>query len=110
MTSEGGIARLVRHPLSLQEEGNLRNRDSRLSDGYRNDWHDDLGRLGLGDLVLFHVPSGNGRRPGTITHDGWGRIFASFMAFLSIGAAISGITFTFGPLFGSIFKEGFPYV
>ena len=32
------------------------------------------------------------------------------MAFLSIGAAISGITFTFGPLFGSIFKEGFAYV
>jgi hypothetical protein len=32
------------------------------------------------------------------------------MAFFSIGAAISAITFTFGPLFGSILKEGFAYV
>jgi hypothetical protein len=39
-----------------------------------------------------------------------GKIFASFMAFFSIGAAISAITFTFGPLFGSILKEGFAYV
>jgi len=39
-----------------------------------------------------------------------GKIFASFLAFLSIGAAISAITFTSGPLFGSIFKEGFAYV
>jgi len=39
-----------------------------------------------------------------------GKIFASVMAFFSIGAAISAITFTFGPLFGSILKEGFAYV
>jgi len=31
------------------------------------------------------------------------------MAFLSIGAAISAITFTFGPLFSSMLKEGFAY-
>ncbi len=31
-----------------------------------------------------------------------GKIFAAIMAFFSIGAAISAITFTFGPLFGSL--------
>jgi len=31
------------------------------------------------------------------------------MAFFSIGAAISAITFTFGPLFGSVLKEGVRY-
>src|SRR5690349_2129109 len=39
-----------------------------------------------------------------------GKIFASIMAFFSIGAAISAITFTFGPLFGSALKEGLRYV
>jgi voltage-gated potassium channel len=39
-----------------------------------------------------------------------GKIFASVMAFFSIGAAISAITFTFGPLFGSALKEGLRYV
>jgi len=32
------------------------------------------------------------------------------MAFVSIGAAISAITFTFGPLFGYALREGFAYV
>src|SRR5712664_1565442 len=45
--------------VSLQEEGILLNRDSGLSDGYRNDWHDGLRRLGLGEFFLFHVPAGN---------------------------------------------------
>ena len=39
-----------------------------------------------------------------------GKIFAAIMAFFSIGAAISAITFTFGPLFGSALKEGLRYV
>ena len=39
-----------------------------------------------------------------------GKLFASLMAFVSIGAAISAITFTFGPLFGSVLKEGFAYI
>src|SRR2546430_4899110 len=38
-----------------------------------------------------------------------GKIFAAIMAFFSIGAAISAITFTFGPLFGSVLKEGVRY-
>jgi len=39
-----------------------------------------------------------------------GKLFASLMAFVSIGVAISAITFTFGPLFGYIVREGFAYV
>ena len=39
-----------------------------------------------------------------------GKIFAAVMAFFSIGAAISAITFTFGPLFGSVLKEGARYL
>ena len=39
-----------------------------------------------------------------------GKIFAAVMAFFSIGAAISAITFTFGPLFGSVLKEGVRYL
>src|SRR6266567_7213192 len=39
-----------------------------------------------------------------------GKIFAAIMAFFSIGAAISAITFTFGPLFGSVLKEGVRYL
>src|SRR2546427_9938652 len=38
-----------------------------------------------------------------------GKIFAAIMAFFSIGATISAITFTFGPLFGSVLKEGVRY-
>jgi hypothetical protein len=39
-----------------------------------------------------------------------GKIFAGIMAFFSIGAAISAITFTFGPLFGSALKEGIRFL
>ena len=39
-----------------------------------------------------------------------GKIFAAVMAFFSIGAAISAITFTFGPLFGAALKQGARYV
>ena len=38
-----------------------------------------------------------------------GKIFAAVMAFFSIGAAISAITFTFGPLFGTALKKGLLY-
>ncbi len=39
-----------------------------------------------------------------------GKIFASFMAFFSIGAALSAIAFAFGPLFGAAMHVGFHYV
>src|SRR3989442_14465285 len=57
-------------------------------------------------ISLLATAEGPAQSPMTVG----GKIFASFMAFLSIGAAITAITFTFGPLFGSILKEGFPYV
>jgi len=57
-------------------------------------------------MSLLATAEGPAQSPITVG----GKIFASFMAFFSIGAAISAITFTFGPLFGSIVKEGFTYV
>jgi hypothetical protein len=57
-------------------------------------------------MSLLATAEGPAQSPLTVA----GKIFASFMAFFSIGAAISAITFTFGPLFGSILKEGFTYV
>lgn len=57
-------------------------------------------------MALLSTAEGPAEAPATVG----GKIFASFMAFFSIGAAISAITFTFGPLFGSIIKEGFAYV
>ncbi|TMI15977.1 hypothetical protein E6H35_01055 [Candidatus Bathyarchaeota archaeon] len=57
-------------------------------------------------MSLLATAEGPAQAPVTVG----GKIFASVMAFLSIGAAISAITFTFGPLFGSILKEGFAYV
>src|SRR2546428_11826633 len=57
-------------------------------------------------MSLLATAEGPAQAPVTVG----GKIFASVMAFLSIGAAISAITFTFGPLFGSILKERFAYV
>ena len=48
--------------------------------------------------------------PSAIPATNPGKIFAAVMAFFSIGAAISAITFTFGPLFGTAIKEGLGYV
>ena len=72
--------------VSIQEESALLNCDSGHRDGYWND-----GEIAYVDSAL-------------------GKLFASLMAFVSIGAAISAITFTFGPLFGYALKEGFAYV
>ncbi len=57
-------------------------------------------------MALLATAEGPAEAPATVG----GKIFASIMAFFSIGAAISAITFTFGPLFGSVLKEGFAYV
>ena len=57
-------------------------------------------------MSLLATAEGPAQSPITVG----GKIFASFMAFFSIGAAISAITFTFGPLFGFIVREGFVYV
>jgi hypothetical protein len=57
-------------------------------------------------MALLATAEGPAQAPVTVG----GKLFASFMAFFSIGAALTAITFTFGPLFGSILKEGFAYV
>ena len=57
-------------------------------------------------MALLATAEGPALVPATVA----GKIFASIMAFFSIGAAISAITFTFGPLFGSALKEGLRYV
>jgi hypothetical protein len=57
-------------------------------------------------MSLLATAEGPAQAPVTVG----GKVFASVMAFFSIGAAISAITFTFGPLFGSILKGGFAYV
>jgi ABC-type multidrug transport system fused ATPase/permease subunit len=57
-------------------------------------------------MSLLATAEGPAEAPATVA----GKIFASIMAFFSIGAAISAITFTFGPLFGSVLKEGIAYV
>src|SRR5438309_2228567 len=56
-------------------------------------------------MVLLATAEGPAATPATDV----GKIFAAIMAFFSIGAAISAITFTFGPLFGSVLKEGVRY-
>src|SRR5690242_21836456 len=57
-------------------------------------------------MSLLATAEGPAQAPVTVG----GKVFASVMVFFSMGAAISAITFTFGPLFGSILKEGFAYV
>jgi hypothetical protein len=109
--TNGGITRLVRHPLSPFKKRAL---FSIAILGLVM----AIGTIGMmvlegWDLVtcfyfmsLLATAEGPAQSPITVG----GKIFASFMAFFSIGAAISAITFTFGPLFGFILKEGFVYV
>jgi len=111
LRTNGGITRLVRHPLSPFKK---RAFFSIAVLGVVM----AIGTIGMmvlegWDLVtcfyfmsLLATAEGPAQSPITVG----GKIFASFMAFFSIGAAISAITFTFGPLFGFILKEGFVYV
>jgi hypothetical protein len=109
--TEGGISRIMRHPLSPFK---------------RRAFFSivvltivmAIGTIGMMALEgwdpvtsfyfmsLLATAEGPAQAPATVA----GKIFASFMAFFSIGAALTAITFTFGPLFGSILKEGFAYV
>ncbi len=53
-------------------------------------------------MALLATAEGPAATPATVA----GKVFAAVMAFFSIGAAISAITFTFGPLFGTALKVG----
>jgi len=57
-------------------------------------------------MALIATAEGPAATPATDA----GKIFAAIMAFVSIGAAISAITFTFGPLFGSALRQGILHV
>ena len=109
--TEGGISRIVRHPLSpfkkraflsivvliiVMAIGTI---GMMVLEGW-----DSVTSFYF--MSLLATAEGPAQAPVTVA----GKIFASIMAFFSIGAAISAITFTFGPLFGSILKEGFAYV
>ena len=110
MTKEG-IARIVRHPLSpfkrralfsvvilavVMAIGTI---GMMLLEGW-----DSVTSFYF--MALLATAEGPALSPLTVA----GKLFASLMAFVSIGAAISAITFTFGPLFGSVLKEGFAYI
>jgi hypothetical protein len=65
---------------------------------------------GLVDSFYFMALIATAEGPAATPATAAGKIFAAVMAFLSIGAAISAITFTFGPLFGSALKQGLAHV
>lgn len=48
--------------------------------------------------------------PTNIPKTDLGKIFASIIAFVSVGAVLSAIVFVFGPLFGTVLKVGIDYV
>jgi hypothetical protein len=109
--SSGGVSRIVRHPLSpfkrralfsiivlaiVMAIGTV---GMMLLEGW-----DSVTSFYF--MALLATAEGPAQAPVTVG----GKLFASFMAFFSIGAALTAITFTFGPLFGSVLKEGFAYV
>jgi hypothetical protein len=65
---------------------------------------------GLVDSFYFMALIATAEGPAATPATAAGKVFAAVMAFLSIGAAISAITFTFGPLFGSALKQGLAHV
>ena len=65
---------------------------------------------GIVDAFYFMALLATAEGPAAMPATDAGKIFAAIMAFISIGAAISAITFTFGPLFGSVLKEGARYL
>ena len=48
--------------------------------------------------------------PTTIPKTDLGKIFASLIAFVSVGAVISAVVFVFGPLTGTVLKVGMDYI
>src|SRR5713101_2928324 len=110
MTKEG-IARIVRHPLSPFKRRALFSvvflavvmAIGSIGMMFLEGW-DPVTSFCF--MALLATAEGPALSPLTVA----GKLFASLMAFVSIGAAISAITFTFGPLFGSVLKEGFAYI
>ena len=64
---------------------------------------------GLVDSFYFMALIATAEGPAATPATSAGKVFAATMAFFSIGAAITAITFTFGPLFGTILRIGVRY-
>ena len=58
------------------------------------------------DSVYFMSLLATTQGPAEIPRTDTGKIFASIMAFVSVGAALSSAAFIFGPAFGRLMKEG----
>jgi len=58
------------------------------------------------DSVYFMSLLATTQGPAEIPRTDAGKIFASIMAFVSVGAALSSAAFIFGPAFGKLMKEG----
>ena len=69
-----------------------------------------LEHWGVVDSFYFMALIATAEGPAATPATDAGKIFAAIMAFVSIGAAISAITFTFGPLFGSALRQGMFHV
>ena len=65
---------------------------------------------GLVDSFYFIALIATAEGPAATPATAAGKIFAAVMAFFSIGATISAITFTFGPLFGNAIKKGWTHI
>ncbi len=110
MTKEG-IARIVRHPLSPFKRRALFSivilavvmAIGTIGMMFLEGW-DPVTSFYF--MALLATAEGPALSPLTVA----GKLFASLMAFVSIGAAISAITFTFGPLFGYALREGFSHI
>ena len=110
MTKEG-IARIVRHPLSPFKRRALFSiailavvmAIGTIGMMFLEGW-DPVTSFYF--MALLATAEGPALSPLTVA----GKLFASLIAFVSIGAAISAITFTFGPLFGYALREGFAYI
>jgi hypothetical protein len=62
------------------------------------------------DSVYFMSLLATTQGPAEIPRTDTGKIFASIMAFVSVGAALSSAAFIFGPAFGKLMKEGIFFI
>jgi len=62
------------------------------------------------DSVYFMSLLATTQGPAEIPRTDTGKIFASVMAFVSVGAALSSAAFIFGPAFGKLMKEGVSFL
>jgi len=62
------------------------------------------------DSVYFMSLLATTQGPAEIPRTDTGKIFASIMAFVSVGAALSSAAFIFGSAFGKLMKEGIFFI